>query len=262
MGKEEIGTDITDFEPNLWNYIGQEKAITILKAIVDQFYNDKNSGRNVSIPSILLVGNEGLGKRTIAKAISDAFGNTEFKEMIGQILHMGDDIFVIKDTGEDATIYINSAECLSLPAQSLIFKMVNENILYIKKPFEDEAEEIPLDNRLIILSAQNTKRICYSIKKAIDITITLSDYSDNEISQILDQRIRALNWEIETKDILKMITHYSQNNPAEALKILQMAYRIMISSDKDILEMNHIRKALYLLDYKVENVKNEVKDNI
>ena len=220
------------------------------------------AGKNVLIPSILIKGKEGAGKKTISKAISNAFGNTEFKEISGQILFVGENISTFKFIPEDTTIFITSSECLSLPAQAILHKILEEEILYLPKPFEEEIEIYPFENRLIIFACQTSKRICYSIKKAIDITITLSDYSDNEISQIIEQRIKALNWEIETDDILKMITNFSNNNPNIAMNILQMSYRIMRSLDKDILEISHIKKALYLLDYKIENIKNEVKDNI
>ena len=54
---DKIYTDVDAFEPSLWNFIGQNNALSILRITVDQFYNDRNVGKNPSLKLINLTKN-------------------------------------------------------------------------------------------------------------------------------------------------------------------------------------------------------------
>ena len=85
-----IATSVNEYEPSLWHFIGQLRAQFALMALVDQYYHDRSTGRNPKYPAILLTGNFGTGRRTLARAVHEAMGNLLFREP-GHILGTSED---------------------------------------------------------------------------------------------------------------------------------------------------------------------------
>ena len=242
-----IETDINaNFEPSLWNFIGQKKTISILKTVVSQYYNDKTEGRNPDLPSILLLGES--GRRTIAQAIHNSFGNIEFREVLGKTLGMGENVSDYFLCGfDDITYFINACDDLSSYSQSLIFKLLNEKLLYIFDPYERKTTKASFPKRLIIFSAYDKERVIPALYNSIDVHCNLTEYSVNELFQIMKQRCSILNWKCESDKILEHIARVSNGNVDRSIRILFMVYRIMRSQDKNVMNTSHLNKALHLM---------------
>lgn len=239
---------ITDPDINLYKIIGQKKTITTLKILVEQYLNDRIEGKNPKYPSILLVGEVGLGRRLIAQAFSNAMGNLEINEALGNSLGMGDDIYeYLQSASEHITLFINSCEYLSQYFQSIIYRIIKENILYVPRHYEKKVEKVPISNHLIILSTVNDKRIIDPLKNAIDICCHLSDYSEDELFQILRQRCQLFGWDYEEDKALRIIANKAQGNPGKAVKVLLMAYRVMRSLGENVIKLSDVNKAVELM---------------
>ena len=77
---QKVATNVNDYEPSLWQFIGQHKAVYALTSVVHQFFNDKIENRSPKCPIVLLAGKPGSGRRTLAYCLHLAFGNLEFRE--------------------------------------------------------------------------------------------------------------------------------------------------------------------------------------
>jgi len=118
------GTDVKSIEPtSLWKIIGQHKILTLVKSVLEQFHNDVMDGRNPNLPSLLITGENGMGKSMLAKSIAYAFGLTDIRIGYGNCLGYGDDTPEYFLGGNDSScFYIRYAEYLNQFAQNTIMR--------------------------------------------------------------------------------------------------------------------------------------------
>ena len=239
-----VATNVNEFEPSLWNFIGQYKAIFALRVAVDQFFNDRIESRSPRYPLILLTGDPGCGKRTLAYSLSQAFGNLYLHEA-ALVLGLSQDPNDFFDSPSDHTTYYipNFTQVSPCVAGSLI-NIVRDKVYYINIPFQ-KTRSIQFDNQLMILSAVSNTKISQEVLKHVDIYCTLTNYSPEQIYCILKQRTVGLGWQA-SGTALRLIADKSKNNPGVAIKMLQQCYRIMRSEDKNKMLITHAQKALVI----------------
>jgi len=238
-------TDVDSVEPSLWNFIGQSKTLSLVKCVLEQYQLDVMVGRHPKYPSFMITGEEGMGKSVLAKSISNAFGCLDIRIGYGNCLGYGDDTGEYFLGGnENSCYYIRYAEQLNQFAQNTIMKLLIENVLYITNPLERTTTHEDFPNRLIILSAEPTKRIIPQIFNSVDINLSLTPYSNEEISQMLYQRCWMLNWAC-TKGTMDYIAHNAKFNAGKAMKMLQMTYRVARSRGEDYLRLSDATQAQF-----------------
>ena len=240
-------TDVDSVEPSLWNFIGQSKALSLVKCFLEQYHNDVMDGRHPKYPSLLITGESGMGKSLLAKAISNAFGCLEIRIGYGNSLGYGDDTGEYFLSGNDnSCYYIKYAEQLNQFAQNTIMKLLLEDVLYIFNPLEQTSTKEEYTNKLIIFSAASNKRILSQIVNAVDIKISLTPYSKEEISQMLYQRCWMLDW-VCTLDTIDYLAHNARGNPGRAMRLLQMTYRVARSRGQSDLRLPDATQALLFI---------------
>jgi len=220
-----IETDIDKFRPSLWNFIGQEKATSLLKAVVDQYHEDLMDGRKPRLPSFLIKGACGMGTSVLADCIADAFGMTEIRKTYGHYLGMGESMYDFYKNTENVCCHICFAQQLSSYAQWCLMKLLREGVFLYTIPFEEEMHELVWEKGIIILSATYITPIVKPLIDAVDITCDLEKYKKIDLLRILQQRIKCLNWEVPDPQLRKIINNVE--TPGQSLKVLQTAYRFM-----------------------------------
>ena len=92
---------------SLWKIIGQKSIIEILKNTVLSYFADKEIRREVQLPSIILSGLPGLGRRTIARALINSLGITDCRECLGRTVGMGGEaiIDVFENAADNSSIW-------------------------------------------------------------------------------------------------------------------------------------------------------------
>jgi len=238
------GTDVDSVEPSLWNFIGQSKVLSLVKCALEQYQLDVMVGRNPNLPSILIVGEEGMGKSVLAKSIANAFGILDVRVGYGNCLGYGDDTGEYFISGnENSCYYIRYAEQLNQFAQNTIMKLLLEDVLHITNPLEQTSSQEEFPNRLIILSAASTKRIIPQIVNAVNIKLSLTPYTVKELSQIIYQRCWLLDWAC-SDEAMNFIGFHAKGNVGKAMKMLQTTYIISRGRGEDYLRLADATQAL------------------
>jgi len=239
------GTDVKSIEPaSLWKIIGQHKILTLAKCVLEQFHNDVMDGRNPKPPSVLITGENGMGKSVLAKAIAHAFGLTDIRIGYGNCLGYGDDVGdYFLGGNESACFYIRYAEQLNQFAQNTIMKLLLEDVLYITNPLERTTTQEEFPNRLIIFSSASTERIIPQLVNAIDVKFPLIPYTQEELSQIIYQRCRLLDWPCSL-DTMNFIAFQAKGNAGRAMRMLQMTYTVARGRGEDYLRLSDATQAL------------------
>ena len=89
---------------SLWKIIGQKHNVEILKNTVLSYFADKEIKRDVQLPSIILSGLPGLGRRTIARALINSLGITDCRECLGRTVGMGGEATIdVRNIEEDSS---------------------------------------------------------------------------------------------------------------------------------------------------------------
>ena len=124
--------------------------------------------------------------------------------------------------------------------------IIKEQTLTYSSAYECKIVKTPFKNRLIILGTTVEHSLTSSLLNVVDIRLSLTSYSYELLVSILKQRVKFLGWTIRSDEVLKFITNESDGSIGKAMDLLQMAYRIMRSDSKDILDMEHVSTAAVL----------------
>ena len=239
---------------SLWKIAGQESIIEILKNTVLSYFADKEIGRDVQLPSIILSGLPGLGRRTIARALINSLGITDCRECLGRTVGMGGEatIDVFENAADNSSIFVQGGEAASRFVQETFYKLLTTNKIYIPEKLSCTRTIIEFDKRpLVIFSCKHTSTLFPELMDVFDLHLTLTNYSPDEIVQILSQRKKWLGWKCENDEVLKMIAEKAEGNPGQSMKLFQMAYTISRAKDKDIMDVEDVEKAVGLLGKKM-----------
>ncbi len=241
-----VATNVDEFEPSLWTYIGQFSSRYSLIALVDQIHNDRMAGRNPEYPVVLLTGEIGHGRRTLARALHNAVGNLEFRET-ALILGTSEDHYsFFKTTTDFTTHYITNFTKVSTIVAGALIHIIRDKCFTQAELPGRKSEIIPVKNKLIILSTENNPTINPDVLKYVGIRCDLSGYNNDHIYQILKQKIGFLNWNV-SEATLKYITQNTiNNNPSSAVHLLQQSYVVSRSQNKDRIDITHAKKAFFL----------------
>ena len=254
------GTDVDSVEPSLWNFIGQSKALSLVKCTLEQYQLDVMVGRHPKLPSFLITGEEGMGKSVLAKSISNAFGCLDIRIGYGNCLGYGDNVGDYFLSGNNnSCFYIRYAEQLNQFAQNTIMKLLIEDVLYTYNPLEQTSSQEEFTNKLIIFSAASTKRVLSQIVSNVDIKISLTPYTEKELSQIIYQRCWLLDWACTT-DTMNYIAFNAKGNAGKAMKMLQMTYIISRNQGRNMLQLQDATQAQFYTSKPCIN-KNDSQHN-
>ena len=180
-------TNVNEFEPSLWHFIGQLKTRYALTALLDQIDNDRMMGRSVKNPVVLIAGANGMGKRTLARALHNAAGNLVFRETALVLGTSEDHCEFFRGAPEFTTFYIpNFTKVSTIVAGALAHIIRDRYFIQPATPW-GKSEVVSVKNKLIVLSADSNHAISEDFLKYIGIRCNLTGYSKEQIYEILKQ---------------------------------------------------------------------------
>ncbi len=103
-------------------------------------------------------------------------------------------------------------------------------------------------NSQLLLSTKEENNINPAIRNNIHIICKLEDYTQQDIYDILLQRVKFLGWEMDKYyKILEHISTISLEDVKFALNILSWTIRCAIAEGRDILTEKDLNKALHIM---------------
>ena len=193
---------------------------------------------NATLPSILIVGERGLGHETLARAFSNTLGN-RFKSGLGEIMGFGSNLYdFFTQAGGYDTYYVCSVERMPPYYQHNIYTIIKYGTLDVPIFLENRTETYELENKLIILGAVDEKSFMPSFLKAIDIRVALLKYDPETLFKILKQRVEYLGWTVRSDEVLKLIACRSKGNAGNAVKIVALIGNLLDSDRPENCRLN------------------------
>jgi hypothetical protein len=181
--------DISSFEDEvpIYKVLFQDKAITLLKNIIEQIANDKYDRNNTKYPSILVIGNN--SKSLVAQALSNSLCFS-LEEIQGDLLGNGGQYNNLYENVHQETLYhITSCDKLTNFSVSILNKFLKQGYILCKNPLSGEQDMVHMMGKMFVFSAKDAGNLNSDLLKAIDYHCYLDDYNSEQLRTLVEQRL-------------------------------------------------------------------------
>ncbi len=216
---DDAGFDLA-LRPRTWTeYVGQEKAKTNLRLIIDAAKK-----RGESCDHLLFYGQAGLGKTTLAYLIGKEMG-VQVRSTTGPALEKAGDVAAILSNIEPHEIlFIDEAHRINKLVEEILYPALESRKLHFIVGKGPSARTFSLDLPPFTVIAATTKVNVLSnpLRSRFGATIKLDYYRTEDIEKIIKQSAYILKTEI-TPGAIAMLARASRFTPRTANRLLKRA---------------------------------------
>lgn len=242
---EEIEVLENELRPQHWErYIGQENTKTNLKLMIEAAKK-----RSESIDHVLLYGQAGLGKTTLAYLIGKEMG-VNVKTTTGPALEKAGDVAAILSNLEPHEIlFIDEVHRINKLVEEMLYPALESKKLHLIVGKGSSARAFSLDLPPFTVVGATTKVSLLSnpLRSRFGGTFKLEYYTEKEIEKILHQSAKILNTNI-TESAIKILAGASRFTPRVANRLLKRARDYAEVYNKGLVDEETAQKTLTLLN--------------
>jgi len=231
--------EIHDAKPtSIRHLVGQRGVIAQVEVALDAAFAD---GRKFD--DALLVGPPGLGKSQLASIIAQEMA-TELHEVLGQsITSPGDLNALLLRAQHRDVVHIDECHEMAKPYQTALFLALDQRKVCITGRTAIQA--IPLADFTVLLSTTDEFSILQPLRDRMKLVLRFDFYSEGDLDQLLQTRIRALGWPVEAH-VVPEIARRSRGTPRLALRLLQSCHRCARAEGQDSIALAQLQRACSL----------------
>jgi len=246
--QEEI-YEIDDFEENchLWNIVpgGQGKGIVLLRTIIDSIQNNNHKNAHKKLPSLLLVGKTGSGKKLVARALVNSLVVEDVRECPGQFFHDNiPSVQFFQNSVRDTAHIIYNIEKISKIGESVLWRYLKMRECGYYNYTTRSFDWILHCNGLIVMTTTELDKLSTSILDVIDYIVELEPYSPEQIKLIVHQMLKIFcRIEYEGEQVLQEIVKQGQGKIGQVIDFLKICLMTLKAEMRDYLDMEIVEKA-------------------
>lgn len=208
----------TILRPSSWtDYVGQEKIKTNLRLIIDAAKQRKES-----CDHLLLYGQAGLGKTTLAYLVGKEMG-ASIKSTSGPAMEKAGDVAAILSNLEsNEVLFIDEAHRINKLVEEILYPALESRKLHLVIGKGPSARMLSLSLPPFTVIAATTKIDLLSgpLRSRFGATFRLDYYKNEDIEKIIGRSAKLLNVEIEKKAI-ERLAKTSRFTPRTANRLLK-----------------------------------------
>lgn len=233
-------TDINDFAPSsLSHLIGQRKVIEQVEVALDAAQQD---GRKFD--HALMVGPPGLGKSALANVIAEEMA-AEFHEVLGQSLNSAMELnALLLSANKRDIVFIDECHEMKRDFQTALYLALDKQRIFVKTA-NGSPMALPINDFTLLLATTDEFCLLQPLRDRMKLVLRYEFYSDDELTQVLRHRIRALGWSVDD-EVLPQIAMRSRGTPRLALRLLQSCHRVARSIGESVITTEHLDRACEL----------------
>lgn len=227
------------FRPsNLIDFVGNKELVSSLKVSI---YSAKK--RNVSLDHILLYGNSGCGKTTLAHIIANELGRKIKCYAAPLIEKISDIVSILGEIEAGDIVFIDEIHRLPKEVIEVLYGAMEDFEISLSYKSSEGTKNILLDIPPFTLIGATTLigKLSFPFRNRFGITYKLDYYSIEEISLIISKNISKLHLKIDNEGI-KSIAKRSRNTPRIANNLLRRIYDYSIYFNKDYIDLDLINE--------------------
>ncbi|MDP3883204.1 MAG: Holliday junction branch migration DNA helicase RuvB [Candidatus Staskawiczbacteria bacterium] len=217
MEKEDEVLD-SALRPKKWSdYVGQEKIKENIRIIITAAKQ-----RNQSPDHLLLYGNSGLGKTTLAQLVALEMGK-EIRITSGPAIERAGDLAaILTNLSEGDVLFIDEIHRVSRTVEEYIYPAMEDyklNLILGKGPMA-RTMELNLPKFTLIGATTRPALLSAPLRNRFGATFQLNFYSNEDMEKIIQRSADLLSIHIES-DALQIIAHRSRFTPRVANRLLK-----------------------------------------
>lgn len=245
--KEEENTEIIDSElrPQAWDaYVGQESAKTNLHLMIEAAKRRKET-----IDHVLLYGQAGLGKTTLAYLIAKETG-ANIRSTTGPALEKAGDVAAILSSLEpNEILFIDEIHRINKFVEEMLYPALESRKLHLVVGKGSSARTFSLDLPPFTAIGATTKVSLLSnpLRSRFGGTFKLEYYSESDIKKIIAQSGKILKANI-TDGAIGILAAASRFTPRVANRLLKRSRDYAEVYNNGVLDEGVAQKTLELLD--------------
>jgi len=241
--------------PKTWeSYIGQNQVKKNIRVIIDAA-----KLRNEPIDHLLLYGQAGLGKTTLAKLIAKEIGGALKTTSGPAIEKVGDLAAILSNLEENDILFIDEAHRLNKMIEEILYPAMESRKLNIVIGKGTGARTISLDLPPFTLLAATTRVNLLSapLRSRFGGTFKLEYYTQEDIEKIIERSSEILGMEI-TPEGASILARASRFTPRVANRLLRRTRDYMAVNGYEKIDQKVAKEALDFLD--IDELGLEVYD--
>lgn len=234
------------------------------KSIKDNLsvYIESAKNNNESLDHCLFYGPAGVGKTTLSKIISNEL-NQSIKIIQGpEIQEKIDFLNIIYSIKDKSVVFIDEIHAINFKCFELLYSAMEDFEINIEigKDFNKKLTSIKVPKFTLIGATTKLGNIPAPFEERFGIVVNITEYTEKEISKILEYSLKKCKIELD-KEIIKMIATRSKGIPRLAKRILSrfLDYYLINNDDpnKILRKIGVFDKGLNQIDLEYLNCVNE-----
>jgi hypothetical protein len=248
---EYVDLENYDTSVSLWQMVpsGQGKGLGKLQLIVDAVHSGP-IGHSTKPLSVLIAGE---AKKTHSRAFLRALGAVDIAELPAYFLTLryGFSDFVASQESFDGLLLTN-IEQTAVYYMRCLYQYLKEGRYLIKNLSKLDETPFPFDivygQCPIVLTTADINIIPSFVKQTIDYVVMIEPYTEEQIKQILVQRIKYLGTiEYEGQSLIDRIVELGKGKLEKSISLLKDSLLVMHSEGKTTLTHHHLDRVVKLL---------------
>jgi len=242
---EDIRLDNTLRPLSFNEYVGQEKIKDNLNILIEAAKK-----RNEPIEHVLLYGNSGLGKTTLAHIISKEMG-VNIKATSGPAIEKtGDLASILTNLQPGDILFCDEIHRLNKTIEEILYPAMedfNLDIIIGKGP-SAKTLQLELPHFTLIGATTRSGLISSPLRSRFGATYKLNFYEQLDIEKIIARSAKILKVNIENNNTLKLIAQCSRYTPRVANRLLKRVRDYSQVRTNDIVNEQTTKEALEMLE--------------
>lgn len=235
---------------NLWSIIpggSNGKGVVLLRKIVDSIHCGNYLNPANRLPSFLIIGQFGTGKRLVARALANSLALNDIRECPAQYLDNGISSNTFFEDSTPCTAHILTGVHDSKRCESVLWRYLREGKCNYCNVFDGSLSKIIYCNGLIIMTATSKEAVSPLLLKATTHVIDLEPYTIEQIRCILHQYLHFMSVQYQGEAVLEELTKTNPVNIKKSIELFKIALNIMRAELQDDLTVELVNKAKRLM---------------
>ncbi len=225
---------------SLDHVVGQTRAVKVLRTAIDAYWHDRSRNNGVgSFPHLLMCGPGGTGKTLLTELVARELCTDVHVELAQNISNIGQMQGLLMMLEPENILLIDEIHELNETVQVCLYRALEEGKLFLG----GKRKHIMLPPFTLIGATTDEYLLTVSMRDRFKILLRLTHYSDDEMSQLIQQRATRLGWAIDLGSVNELALR-SRGVPRLAVRLLDSAKRIASSKGADQIDASHIEDML------------------